>query len=368
MPHTLFLVHGIGEHEPTWADAIKKLLRDKYSEIPSETGQSLDDFVTFKPINYDQIFEKALNRIRENNAEVANAVSALDLGNTFFGKFSELAGELDDKSFFTTHVLDIFFYRYTPMRGYVQAFLAAEFLDALKPTQIENVDWSIISHSMGTSVVHDTLHNLFTTTFKDSADTEIQLNPSNQFIKVYAAMANVSRLLEVDRARAYKSLVRPMQANVSDHGRGVIQNFVNAKHRFDPIALIQEFNPEDRWYETHATPGFRDIELKAVYRTNVHSLDHYLANPKVYYPLLKMLTNSLADLDEFNTLVDAYEAGSLQGKFREARELFESLSGKDFVQNILAGQSPVGQLKDQLGQISDDIKALIDDVDGHGNE
>jgi len=368
MPHTLFLVHGIGEHNENWADDIITQLRDTYSAIPSETGQSLDDFVTFKPIQYDQIFENALDRMRANNAEVFAAVNALNLSDTFFGKFADFAGELDEKSFFTTHALDVFFYRYTPMRGYIQALLAAEFLDVLKPKKVENIDWSIICHSMGTSVVHDTLHNMFTTKFKDSKGKKIKLNPSNQFVKTYTALANVSRLLEVNRARAYKSMVRPRQAKAADQGRGVIQNFINASHRFDPIALIKGFDPEDRWYETHATPGFRDIELTAVYETNVHGFQHYLSNPKVYYPMLKMVTNGMADFDEFNTLVATHQAGSLQGKFREARELFDDLNSRDFVQQILAGNSPFDQLKENLGQIGDDIKDMIDNADGDEDE
>ncbi|MCP4431859.1 MAG: hypothetical protein GY806_12835 [Gammaproteobacteria bacterium] len=368
MAHTLFLVHGIGEHGQNWAEDIKTQLRETFAAIPSEVGQSLDDFVTFKPVNYDQIFESALERMRENNEKVFKAVTALDLTDTFFGKFSDFAGKLDDKSFFTTHALDVFFYRYTPMRGYIQALLAAEFLDVLMPTQIQNIDWSIISHSMGTSVVHDTLHNMFTTTFEDSDGNSIQLNPSNQFVKLYTALANVSRLLEIKRARAYRSVVRPRQAKPAPQGGGIIQNFINARHRFDPIALIREFNPEDRWYDRHATPGFRDVELTAVYETNVHGFQHYLANPKVYYPLLKMLTNSMADFDEFDRLVAEHQAGSLQGKFREARELYKDLNTRDFVQPILAGNSPFDGLKQQLGDIGDDIDEMIGKTDGDDDE
>jgi len=368
MPHTLFIVHGIGAHDENWSDGIQTLLQEKYAGIPSEAGQSLEDFITFKPVRYDQIFDKALARMAQKNAEISSAVNALDLAGSFFGKFSDMVGKLGGDNFFTTHALDVFFYRYTPLRGYVQALLAAEFLDALKPTQVENIDWSIICHSMGTSVVHDTLHNLFTTRFEDSAGTEMQLNPSNQFIKVYAALANVSRLLEVKRARAYSSLVRPRQAEVSADGKGLIQNFINARHRFDPIALIRQFDPAQHWYQTHATRGFHNIELKAVYQADVHGFEHYLSNPKVYYPLLKMITSGMAEQDEFNTLVTAYEAGSIQGKFHQARELFEDLNGQDFVQDILAGKSPFEELTTQLGDIGNDIKDMIELEDGDGDE
>ena len=368
MAHTLFLVHGIGAHKRNWAGNIKKQLRKTYADIPSEAGQSLDDFVTIKAINYDRIFEKALARMRANNEEVFSAVKTLDLSDTFFGKFSDFAAKLDDKNFFTTHVLDVFFYRYTPMRGYIQAMLAAEFLDALKPTQIQNIDWSIICHSMGTSVVHDTLHNMFTTTFEDGDGNKIKLDPSNQFVKVYTALANVSRLFELPRARAYKSMVRPRQAKPAPQGAGIIQNFINARHRFDPIALVREFNPEDRWYDRHATPGFRDVELTAVYESNVHNFEHYLANPKVYYPLLKMLTNSMADFDEFDHLVAEHQAGSLQARFREARDLFQTMSTTDFILEILSGHSPFADLGDQLGQIGNDIREMIDKTDGGDDE
>ncbi len=368
MSHTLFIVHGIGAHDDNWADGIQALLQEKYAGIPSEAGQSLGDFVTFKAVRYDQIFDKALARMAQKNAEISSAVSALNLTDTFFGKFSELVGKLGGENFFTTHALDVFFYRYTPLRGYVQALLAAEFLDALKPTRVENIDWSIICHSMGTSVVHDTLHNLFTTKFKDSAGVEMQLNPSNQFIKLYAALANVSHLLEVKRAPAYRSLVRPRQAGESADGKGIIQNFINARHRFDPIALIRAFQPVQHWYQTHATRGFHNIELKAVYQADVHAFEHYLSNPKVYYPLLKMITSGMAEQEEFNTLIASHEAGSIQGHFHQARELFENINGEGFVQDILAGKSPFDELKNQLGAIGDDIRDMIDLEEGDDDE
>jgi hypothetical protein len=367
MVHTVFLVHGVGEHPDGWSQALQEQLAKTFAAIPSQSGDTLSDFITLKEIAYDKLFENVRARWSNAAKELGPVVDSLDMTGSLFGALTNvLSGLGTDNNFYTTYLLDAFLYRFTPVWGWVQAELATQFLDTLTPETLQNNNWSVIAHSLGTLVTHDTLHAMFTQTFKDSAGKSYQLNPLNHGPRVIAMIANVSDLLRAPNLSPYASLVRPMNTAT---GHGITPNFFNAWHRYDPVARLRQFNPVTPWYgaSANAAPGYHDIGIDAVYRGNVHDLGHYLSDPQLYYPLLKTLSGGIISLGEYNKLVSNYHDHALFDQLEKAQNTFGNFAATlsraehgELAFSSIAGA--ISTLGSDLTGISADVKTILNAI------
>jgi hypothetical protein len=69
--HLLFLVHGMGVHPADlWADAIINKLKTLSRKYPFFQRYPLDDFVTFIPVNYDDILDKILQTWADDSSKI----------------------------------------------------------------------------------------------------------------------------------------------------------------------------------------------------------------------------------------------------------------------------------------------------------
>jgi hypothetical protein len=140
---------------------------------------------------------------------------------------------------------------------------------------------------LGTSVVHDTLHAMFT----QPVDGTLL---GDAFMPAYVFMvANVSKVLWKG-PNFYLSEVRPHVVDTM----GLCWKYGNFDHQLDPFTHVDPFDPPIPWFP-EGVPKSRvyiDVTIDAgdVQDLNVHALSHYLSHPSVHIPVIR----TLADFEE----------------------------------------------------------------------
>ncbi len=242
---------------------------------------------------------------------------------TELAKIGAAPGKEDE--FLSTHVLDVVLYKFVPMvaeeaRTIVGKRVLETLLDA---PDVDRPRWSMIAHSLGTAVAHDALHALFTQGV--GGRTLAGLTKADVLMMV----ANVSRLLEEKSVDVYKSVVHP-GALPAD---GVCRYFINAKHDWDPIPRPREFKPLDDWPDlrTRQEQRLLHVAINAFQSKNVHSLTHYLSNPKVHIELFRRLFpfEGAIGPQEFDRAVAQHEAATPFGQFEALQQQLKKLQIAD---------------------------------------
>ena len=333
MADTIFLVHGMGHHPDGWHVPVQTALKKLYgkynlSRIPFDRRFNL------KPINYDSVFRTLVTRWQNDANALGPAAAALGAS-----EVSNLVGWLRnagqvDNNFVWTHAADVLLYRlFYSVRQEVKTHVAAEIA-----TEIDNLPasarWSVIAHSLGTAVAHDSLDMLMSGKQEDGSPTGFEARHEQAL--VIAMVANVSRVLQT-AAKVYDSNVKP--GNAGQNGRGC-RRFLNFRHVLDPFTIPKMFRP-DAWPDSNAaTKGlYQYVEVNHVHDVNVHDLVHYLKNPSVHIPLFRALSG-------FRSAVTNEQEAEAQENFKQFGQLSKS-----------AGVRLKEKLEDVSPGISEDWKA-----------
>lgn len=310
--HILFLVHGMGDAKPGWSQETQQLIRglyNKYNQLSLLVP--FDQNFTFQEIYYNDKFDERRKAWKEHAEQVLQAISQGGLDANAAKLLAGYAAETDRDRFLNTHILDVILYRFIPqVAEQIRNAVCLQILETLKAQpQADTLRWSVIAHSLGTAVIHDTLHAMYTQSSAASV-----LPPSVTRSKVLAMLANVSRVLETD-ADVYTSVVRP-DVNPA---QGVCDYYLNARHEWDPIPVPKQFRPLDDWpnVETRRDNRYQSLLINAIESQNVHDLLHYLKNPKVHIPLFRALTwQSIIDDATAVAASAQYEASTPIGQFQ----------------------------------------------------
>lgn len=278
MRSLLFVVHGMGRHEESvWADPWKRRIYENLRRYAPYEGRSDDelakDVLEIRPVSYDQVFE---DQFRERWSDLEGALADRSSLCRLADVLDWLEGAGDPDGIFWSHVLDALLWFTNPQaRKATIASVASQLaqgLDEFK-AQTGQLEASILAHSLGTSVTHDTLQSL-----SDSVLTANAFQGRNYKWRTLVQVANVSRLLQnwmpisttiaVERYKAHRSLVRP-------GGRGaLVKTFINLTHRIDPFTWPREFDPQ--W----DLSTFKNVQLKRYDALQkVHDLETYLDHP-----------------------------------------------------------------------------------------
>lgn len=303
--HQIFLVHGMGEFDPAWADGVEQLLRGLFDAYPVLKEEGWREFFEFKALRYDQVFESWRQQWRNDAANLANQLTQLKLDGGAAKALVDAAGSPTGESFWQTHVLDVIGYRYMmPVAQEVWRELQTQMLAHLQSFS-SLPDYSIVAHSLGTAVAYEALHAMITAT---------PALPSGQRPVHFVAISNTARLLWNRTADVYAPVVGP---SVTDH-RGLCNHFMNVRHELDPVCQVQPFHPPPpRWFSEPSTSErvYTDVLLPAadIQQTNIHSLEHYLSHPLVHVPLLRRLAgvDSVISTRQANQALDEWRARRL---------------------------------------------------------
>ncbi len=295
--HVIFLVHGMGVHPPGWSDDAWQTLQTAYKGLDRNHFWPWDEGFERVEIGYDDCFEAIRQRWREDAGAVLNQLGDAGLQKSALTTLADTAKRLGEDHFVTTHILDVVLYwGLRTVREAVKTRVGRQITDTLEqlPT---GAPWSVVAHSLGTAVTHDTLHALAVA--DGAAQTAVRR------AQVLMTLANVSRTLQTD-IRAYASRVRPAKAGQP----GIVKRYLNVCHRWDPIPAFWPFEPHDDWPDASARSDgrYREITLTALSDgPNVHALEHHLRDPACHVPLFRELT--------MPALIDDSEAEALRVDF-----------------------------------------------------
>jgi hypothetical protein len=325
--HIVFLLHGMGEHKEDWSNEVSALLRERYEALENDHLWPWDS--SFEPceLRYDDIFEDIRNQWVSGSEAILRTLTDAGVGSTTLNKLTAIANG-KPSTFLQTHILDVLHYRFVdPVRESVKVRVAKQITDKLSSVP-SGTSWSLIAHSLGTAVAHDTLHAVS----EPNADGV----PGVRKAHLVMMLANVSRTLQTD-AKAYESRVRP-----EGFGQpGITNHFLNVRHQFDPIPACWPFQPGAEWPSpaVRSAKRFEHLDLSVISALNVHGFDHYLGDPECFVPLFRSLTfPKLVSADEARSLRDAHLATQLPlAKLKKARAELEkmqppsAISWKDIV-------------------------------------
>jgi len=287
--HLVFLVHGVGDTKPNWADPVKAQLLESYNTYPKLAAlRPFDAHFQFEEINYNDRFDDVRKRWASEATKVLGAFGDGGLIPSAAQELLQATQKLGDDKFLQTHALDVVMYRFfAEVAEAVRSAVNDQIMDHLVGTPFgTDLRWSIIGHSLGTAVVHDTLHAMFRPG-PGSADSDL--------FQPYAVImiANVSRLLENkgrfdDEGDVFRSFVRPTGSPAT----GGCRFYVNVRNEFDPIPAPSRFNPADDWPDPQSRKDqrYRNIAFSSIEKdAKVHDLVNYLHNPTVHIPIFRLL-------------------------------------------------------------------------------
>jgi hypothetical protein len=292
MPRVLFAFHGMGRQLDGWGDSIAAKLdevaarharfRDRFG------GRPFTELFTVVPIGYDVCFRdktEAWQRSTDELHELDDVLGAGAVGR--LATWLTTAASADEQKFFWSHAADVLQYVSAPdVRTRVRVECLAQVTDVL---QGDLVQPSVLAHSLGTKVAHDTLHMLGTAA--GGPVTEAFAVANGYRFRTIATVANVGALLsEVvrDLPKPDASIVKPIGTPAGvGQGTGYCERYLNFRHRLDPFTLLRPFVGPAAWgtrYETsarlleHFPPDW-----------NPHGYEHFLDHPAVHMPLLRAL-------------------------------------------------------------------------------
>lgn len=351
MRRTIFVVHGIGSHpKDTWIDPVKATLQkayEKYDSLADKNG-AFDEAIDVQPISYDDIFVDILKSWTDSTKGIRDKVSLEQA--KFVDKALDFVDALSANDKVRDYLLDLVFYTLVPtVRAWVLNRVGGAIVDHLSThADQRGGHWSIIGHSMGTSVVHDALQQF---------SYDGRFNLKNTWAGTVMMIANCSDLLH-DRMRngygVYESSVRPQ----IDPGSTLCKSYVNVKHHLDLATVPDPFKPHSGWATTEIiTRGrYKEVAFNDARVRNIHALENYLENPLVHSELFRrMFVVKKKFEDELIEAAKDYDAESDLAKFEKLRVRLTSLLLEE---NITF--SSISEIKTVLSALKEFFTTLTD--------
>lgn len=276
----VFLVHGMGVHIPKWSQDVQVKLNECAAQYAAfKNGPKLGDLVEFAEINYDSIFEHHVDAMGADTAALTAFAKQAGVTLTKVPAWLKKASPME-KGFFWTHVVDVLLYRYFALvrdnvRLQVMLQIAGKVAGSAQGGQVVNA--SVIAHSLGTSVVADSLALLGSKPFNGS---DAFLAGKDLKFKSVFTIANVSKQLQHD-VDPYASVLHPDSATMNPASEAYCARFYNFRHALDPFCALKPFSPA-KWGD-----DFKSVDkLNHLRDFNVHGFEHYLDNPAVHIPII----------------------------------------------------------------------------------
>jgi len=323
--NVLFVIHGIGEQRSDWAsspDGPITALNEAAQNYDRFKGKDLSEFIEFIPIRYDDIFDKIL----KGWGDLGSQLQGLPMAPLVTQAVLKVLEKANDPNVFLTYGCDVPLYRgFTLFAQRVQARVIAKIARAIadraSPTGGAPVQFSVLAHSLGTTVAHDSLHLLGTEKWpggdddagnaystaeerKELGDASCALraklkvsgnpfSPEHVRFQHIFMLANTSALLHTTPGDAYSTIVHPLNG-------GNCTNFYNLTHSLDPISRIAAFTVPGTWKQAQSAM------LNHLYDPNVHGFAHFIRNPDVHLPILAGLVNGYEADDDWEKALETF--------------------------------------------------------------
>lgn len=297
--HILFLIHGMGRQPDNWSAPVTDKLVELTGLYQHFRENNLTDDVVFVPLRYDNVFEGLLDRWKD---DFSGILDSEDTGDIPRGKLLSVMENMtqEERDFFWSHVADVLIYRFFPLyRDRVRIEVIRNIAKNVKKQRNQfgnNTRFSFLAHSLGTAVIHDSLHLLGSTQWDD--DIANVMGPPHTRFQSLFMLANTSRILEND-IKVNDSIVCPVGRH-RDQNREYLDQYYNAFHKYDPVTLIRKVDGSG-W-----GGNFHQVNLSHFRDVNIHDFNHYLDHPAVHIPLLRILCG-------FRSVLPAEQVHALEG-------------------------------------------------------
>jgi hypothetical protein len=315
--HTIFMVHGMGNFKEgsKWSAELQKKIREHYDPKKYKfLGQTpFGKRYQFVEITYNQHFEKYLQEAQAQAERLSKWSKLVPNINGDVLKFLDRvvsgAGSTDSNKFAISHLGDVALYLATDVGEVVKNDIVVQITKALGDDFDPARDsWSVIAHSLGTRVMTEVLQAGFT-----AAPSMRSFGKA----RVVMMIANVSRLLQnlwpFNAGDVYHNAVFPSRGDL-----GVCKCYVNATHRLDPVAFVNEFDPPADFGDgrTMLDDVYHPVKLPAADITtkDIHAAEHYMEHPAVHTALFSGLIGAgIGPTDaEFAKAMDEYRKLTLE--------------------------------------------------------
>ena len=346
--HVLFFLHGMGQHDASWHQDGLDVLRSAFQEYDHLRSLNFEDVFDPHPVVYDDLLQEIRNRAKEDFGQFKSSLldslaeSEASIKSSLerqLDRYQELAGVND--GFIWTHLLDVILYRFSnTVRMAIDTSVAEQILKTIKRA---HTSWSVLAHSLGTSVAHNTINSLYNTGLVDANGNRVDpISPEETRCTTLMMISNVSRVLQRADAKVYETKVKPGSPS---SGR-LCSFYLNARHKLDLVTKPKPFNP-DLWPDEvtfsteryqHIRPSHIAFEKHEIER--VHAFDHYLMNPRVHVPLFRsILGRFIVGPEEFRAAKARFDSDSKSQSIDRAREILESRlpAATGNWRNLLAG-------------------------------
>lgn len=345
---TLIIVHGMGDPKDFKQDVIASV-NSGLDLYPAHKGKKIEQLVDIVYFDYNTFLDKYRKAMADDRKKFRSRLNVLEGADLkpIIGDFLTWEHDIDADSFFKTHLLDVLFYRYTFLAEYIRIGLADEIVKAVDVKGSQNVH--VLGHSLGTSVVHDTLESLYKP-YPDSHPRKKNLDPGLHRLGSVHLVANVSCVLQTFKA-VEESLVRPCNG-------GCTHAYYQYRHAVDPFTWPSPFDPIPNTHWTASCIGdeaqYRALRPTAVTDWNTHALTHYLKDPQCHGPLLQMLSLELTN-DDIKNAARVYEANALAGRAQALRDKWRKLD-LDKLTDVPAFIKAARELRDFLANFGQTFK------------
>ena len=312
----VFVLHGIGEYDANWLQAESTAVHALREAVASGgyeffSNQSLDTYVEFVPVLYDDVFTRVLQHWNDLGEGLDQAIPAMPEA---AGKVVKFLKKTDDDKWEIKKAGDVLLYwGFRLFRQRVHLRVLAQITNKVAATinaSEQRPAYHILAHGMGTAVAHNALHHLGTedwlgalerAAFDDSDGQQGESDHNNyrknlerlrdetgianpfhprefQFETV-TMLCNLSALLQGVES-PYRSIVRPGSASAEG---ACTRSYMSVNHKYDPISIAGSFKMPSAW----KMQGGTALSVEHVMDKNIHSAAHYVTHPDVHLRLLQ---------------------------------------------------------------------------------
>jgi hypothetical protein len=346
----VFVLHGIGQYTDGWMDlesCAVPALKKAASSYAFFEGKSLDTFVEFVPIFYDDVFE----RILQHWADLGQGLLAANpvMPGKFADKVIKLMTQANENKWSLKTGADVALYwGFRLFQQRVVLRVLAQMTTRIADTigAGERPEYHVLAHSMGTAVAHDALHHLGTEPWlaavkkanfdgpdvenaRADRDTYLEnharasttkddpFNPRHFTFSSITMLSNVTGLIHPS-ASPYQSIVRPGSA--TDNG-ACTTNYFNVNHKFDPISLVGNFEMPPGWKLSNG------VDLRFDHLTDdiehLHDAAHYVSHPAIHLRLLQQYVDIyVPTADDFSQIAAFQKKFGIENQGSSALKAF----------------------------------------------
>jgi len=327
----LILIHGMGDHTAeSFQEQVVNASNNALKRYESYRDLQFEEKVHLYSIGYNHLFEDLRQEFAESGSNlkvfIASKLGNVDLPG-YINDLADMQADLSDDSFLYTHVLDVIFY--LTLKGeQVRLYVAEKIVEFIQAHQ-ETTRINILAHSLGTAVMHDTLHKLYSEGFGNG----IRLDKTRQPVHTLWTFANVSEIIT-----KLSGLTRPLDSVVKPGTGGCVGVFYNIFHRFDIFTLkqINRFDPRlaDNWVSSFIyEDAYSRYITEKVNRKNTHSIESYIEDPLVCHNFFNTLFNFTPSNDEKAVGDAAYK--NIQEEYENIEAFVQSVESFDDLKGLV---------------------------------